>query len=104
MKRALDKSFVSLATAYLSRHPGIRHEWREIKGGFGGDYLDLVCDPDSPHEVWASVREWQITVGVGDGDHHDFENFGRGLSAEAIATEALERFVELLRERGLVAE
>ena len=54
MKRALDKAFVSLATAYLSRHPEIRHEWREIK--------------------------------------------------EAIATEALERFVELLRERGLVAE
>lgn len=105
MRSALDRAFANLATAFLARHPEVRHEWREVKSRLWGDRVDLVCNPGSPDEVYASLLDWQIAVGIAHGNHDDFEDFGRGLSEEAVATEAFERFVQLLRERGhLVTE
>ena len=103
MKSALDRAFANLAIAFLARHPEVRHEWREVKSRLWGDRTDLVCSPGSPNEVYASLLDWQIAVGVTNGDHDDFEDFGRGLSEGAVAAEALERFVQLLRERGQLA-
>jgi|SRR5438034_4386828 len=103
MKSDLDRAFANLATAFFAKHPEVRHEWREVKSRLWGDRVDLVCGVGSQNEVYASLLDWQIAVGVTNGDHDDFEDFGRGLSEEALATEAFQRFVQLLRERGHLA-
>ena len=54
----------------------------------------------SPNEVYASLLDWQIAVGVAKGEHEDFEDFGRGLSDEAVAAEAFGHFVALLKKTG----
>lgn len=94
-----EKVFESLAREMLARNPAIRHEWWPVRDRWWGDRLDLVCNPDAPYEVWASIREGQIAVGAGE-DHDDFEDFRRGLSESALAYEAFGCFVALLRENG----
>ena len=99
----LDIAFEELALDFLSRHPGIQHEWRDVRSRFWGVRRDLICAPGQPNEVFASLLGSQIAVGVTAGEHDDFEDFGRGLSDTAIAREAFTRFVEILHETGLIA-
>jgi len=101
MKSNLDRAFERLARAFLSEHPEVRHEWREVKSRFWGNRIDLVCGTGSPTEVFASLQGGgQIALGLTTGEHEDFEDFGRGLSDEQVAQAAFDRFVELLAEHG----
>lgn len=103
MKSDLDRAFADLASAFLAKHPEVQHEWREVRNRAWGERIDLICGVGSQNEVYASLLDWQIAVGVSGGEHDDFEDFGRGLSDEAVAAEAFERFVQLLRKGGHVA-
>lgn len=97
----LNRAFESLASPFLSRHPEISHEWRQVKDPvWGGDRTDLVCGIGTPNEVYASLLGYQIAVGVTNGDHRDFENYGRGLADKDLAKEAFDRLAELLRLHG----
>ena len=99
MPDPIDAAFESLARAFLAEHPEVVHEWRSVKHWWGSR-RDLVCAPDSPAEVYASLLSGQIAVG--DRTHHtDFGDFGRGLSHEAVAREAVEYLIELLEQHGL---
>jgi hypothetical protein len=100
MRSGLDRAFANLASAFLAEHPEIRHEWREVRSHIWGDRVDLICGVGSPSEIYASLLDWQIAVGVSNGDHDDFEGFGRGVSEAAVAAEAFEQFVTLLRRHG----
>jgi hypothetical protein len=71
MTDTLGAVFEELARAMLARCPTIPHEWRPIPSRWFGDRLDLVCNPNTADEVWASIRPSTITVGTGD-DHDDF--------------------------------
>ena len=97
---ALNRTFESLARSFLTEHPDVRHEWREVKDRFWGDRTDLVCGSGTPNEVFASLLGYQIAVGLTNGDHQDFEDFGRGLADSEVAREAFEYFVGLLRHHG----
>jgi hypothetical protein len=99
MKSTPDGAFESLAKAFFLDHPEIAHEWRAVKGRVSGDRLDLVCAPGSSNEVYASLLGGQIAVGDRT-DHNDFADFGHGLSDEAIAQDAFNDLVELLRSNG----
>jgi hypothetical protein len=91
----LNRAFESLATPFLSRHPEIFHEWRQVKDPVWGDRIDLVCGNGTANEVYASLLGYQIAVGVTNGDHRDFEDYGRGLSDNDVAKQAFGRLVEL---------
>ena len=99
---ALQLRFRELVTPVLDRHPDIAYEWRDIRSWWWGNRIDLVCGVGSAHEVYASLSDGQITVGIVGGEHDDFEDFGRGLSDQAIAQEALVRFLGVLAENGLI--
>lgn len=92
------KSFEAMARAYLARNAGVPHTWREIRDASGGR-TDLVCWPGTSGEVFASLTDYQITVGSSD-SVEDFEKFGRDLSDEELASEAWARFMSLIAERG----
>jgi len=94
--------FEAVGRKFLAEHPEIRHEWRQISE-FADSRTDLVCEPGSDHEVFATLRSWQIVIGTKNEDT-DFEDFGRGLSDKAIALEAFEHFVALLKRNGLVGD
>lgn len=96
----LDIAFEELARHFLAEHPGIRHEWRDVPSTWLGARRDLVCAPGLPNEVFASLLGGQIAIGQTSGEHEDFEDFGRGLSEEAVAREAFDRFVAILSEAG----
>lgn len=101
MLQTLDtnREFESLARSFLSEHPSIIHEWRPVKSALSGGRTDLICRAENGAEVFASLTSDQITVGSG-AELNDFEDFGRGMSGEALAKEAFEWFVQLLqRER-----
>jgi hypothetical protein len=92
--------FESLAREWLARNPAIKHEWRPVKSRWWGNRLDLVCNPETENEVFATMHDnGQIAVGDPSG-HEDFENFGRGLSERAIAEEAFAYFRKLLADHG----
>ncbi|MGZ5096089.1 MAG: hypothetical protein ACXWCH_33685 [Burkholderiales bacterium] len=95
------EAFESLARPFLARNPSIRHEWRQIPNIVWGDRTDLICEPSTEHEVWATLRDTAITIGTAD-DHVDFEDFGRGLSDEELAREAFAYFTGLLVKRGII--
>ena len=95
----LDRAFQNLAKQFLAQNP-LPHEWRDIRSRINGNRVDLICAPDTPNEVFASLLGWQIVVGRTRGDHDDFEDFGRDISDEQLAREALDRFVEILVENG----
>ena len=90
--------FESLARALLAAHPAVRHEWRVVEGWGGDKRLDLILVPPSSgvSEVWASLRDYQLTVGD-DAEDTDFESWGRDLTNEQVAAEAFEHFVALMR-------
>ena len=96
MLRTLDtnQEFEALARDFLSQHPEMRHEWRQVRDAWGGR-TDLICYRGEPHEVFASLTETQITVGSAT-EETDFEDFGRGLTAAELAAEAFARFKNLL--------
>jgi hypothetical protein len=91
--------FESLARDMLARNPAIKHEWRPIDSRSSGDRLDLVCNPKTANEVWATIRDGQIALG-NRVSHEDFEQFGRRLSESALAEEAFNYLVTLLRAHG----
>jgi hypothetical protein len=97
-----DLAFESLGRQFLSLHPEIQHEWRNIQSFWDGGRTDLVCAPGQANEVFASLRSWQITIGS-HGNHEDFEAWGRKVSSEHVAREAFNFFVELLRKNGLMS-
>jgi hypothetical protein len=99
----LDRAFERLAKAFLSYHPEVAHEWRQVKSRVDGDRIDLVCGAGSPNEVFASLLGYQIALGLTQGEHQDFEDFGRGLTDEQLAAEAFERFINLLDSYGHMA-
>jgi hypothetical protein len=80
MLRTLDthRQFEALARSFLAEHPTIRHEWRHVRNAWGGR-TDLICEPGTANEVFASLTSWQITIGT-QGSDIDFEDFGRNLS------------------------
>ena len=92
------EEFESLARAYLEQHPEIPHAWRKVHDASGGR-MDLVCWPDTSKEVFASLTNYQITVGE-NGVDTDYEDFGRGLSERKLAQEAFDHFVKLLCTHG----
>jgi len=102
MPNQLDSAFQSLACRFLSEHPEIPHQWREVKSRLAGNRLDLVCGAGTDNEVFASLLDGQIAVGVANGIHQDFEDFGRGRTDEEVAREAFDYFVTLLGEHGHV--
>ena len=91
--------FESSARDMLARNPAIKHEWRPMASRWSGDRLDLVCNPKTANEVWATIRDGQIAVGDRE-RHEDFEQFGRRLSESALAAEAFKYLVTLLRAHG----
>src|SRR5688500_7166504 len=91
-------AFEELALGFLSTHPGIQHEWRDVPGRFSSARRDLIFAPGQSNEVFASLLNSQIAVGRTSGEHEDFEDFGRGLSDTGVAREAFARLVEILRE------
>ena len=95
----LDRAFQNLAKRFLAQNP-LPHEWRDIRSRINGNRVDLICAPDTPNEVFVSLLGWQIVVGRTHGDHDDFEDFGRDISDEQLASEALDRFIEILVENG----
>jgi hypothetical protein len=94
-----NREFEALARSYLSQHPGIRHEWRESRSAAWGGRTDLICYTAKGAEVFASLTSAQITVGSG-AESTDFEDFGRGMSEAAIASEAFGHFKQLLNREG----
>jgi len=88
-----------MARRFLEEHPEIPHSWRQIRNASGGR-TDLVCWPETAQEIYASLSNYQITIGAGDSDR-DFEDFGRGLSDKEVAQEAFSYFETLIREKGL---
>ena len=94
--------FESLARQYLAKNPSIRHEWRAVRSIWWGGRTDLLCEPGSSREVYASLFNAHIAIGSG-ADCQDFEDFGRGLSSAALAREAFAHFVDLLKQNGIVA-
>jgi hypothetical protein len=104
MLRTLDthRQFEALARSFLAEHPTIRHEWRHVRNAWGGR-TDLICEPGTANEVFASLTSGQITVGA-RGSDTDFEDFGRNLSDDQIAREAFGQFLKLLSESGIVSE
>jgi hypothetical protein len=104
MLRTIDThpDFETIAKAFLAEHANIRHEWRPVHSAWSGGRTDLVCEPGSANEVWASLMSGQIAVGANGVDHTDFEDFGRGLTDRALAAEAFAHFVTLLKRKGIV--
>ena len=94
-----NREFEFLAKPFLSRHSDIVHEWRPIKNALSGGRTDLICRAKNGSEVFASLASYQITVGSGQ-ESKDFEDFGRGVSAEDLAKEAFEFFVLLLERES----
>ena len=90
------RSFEKMAREYLAEHNDIPHKWREIHDVSGGR-TDLVCWPDTSEELFASLTEYQITVG-NSGSTEDFEKFGRKISDEELAGEAWAQFMALITE------
>jgi hypothetical protein len=99
----LDRAFERLAKTFLSNHPEVAHESRQVKSRAEGDRIDLVCGVGAPNEVFASLLGYQIALGLTQGEHQDFEDFGRGLTDEQVADEAFERFINLLDSYGHLA-
>src|SRR5437899_171701 len=60
MPNQLDGAFQSLARRFLSEHPEIPHQWREVKSRLAGNRLDLVCGAGTDNEVFASLLDGQI--------------------------------------------
>lgn len=99
----LQKSFEHRARAFFAAHPEIRHQWRESASRLVGTRLDVICAPGASNEVFASLSVGQLTVGPTRGEHTDFEDFGRGLSDDAIAEEAFRHFLDVLTHAGHLA-
>jgi len=99
----LQLAFESRARAFLASHPQIRHEWRDVTSRWWGSRRDLICAPGDSNEIFASLTRDQLTVGATRGDHEDFEDFGRGLSDDALADQAFGHFVDLIVRAGYLA-
>jgi hypothetical protein len=100
-----DTSYETFVRAFLADHPAVQCEWRNISTLLSSR-TDVVCGVGQRNEVFASFnRGGQITVGVTrEMDHYDVEDFGRGLFDSALAREAFERLVQLLRTEGHLAD
>ena len=88
------RDFERLALRFLEQYPELHVEWRKIED-IGGGRTDLVISPGKESEAFASLKEGQITVGTRT-HSRDFETFGRKMSQEQLATEALEYFATLI--------
>ena len=102
MKTETYPEFEAIARRFLAEHHEIHHEWRKVKSIFDSR-TDLICEPGSNREIFATLRSWQIAIGT-NGEHEDFEDFGRGLSDKELAQEAFTYFVELLKRNGIFVE
>ncbi len=96
----LQSAFERQARAFLATCPHIQHEWRDVTSRLTGDRRELICAVGTANEMFASLSDRQLTVGLTHGNHDDFEDFGRGLSDEAVADEAFRHFVALLTSSG----
>jgi hypothetical protein len=91
--------FRTMAREFMTAHPRIGHEWRDMPSSITGGRTDLICSENTPREVWATLRDDSIAVGAGS-SHTDFEAFGRSISTDQLAGEAFAEFVRLLQEKG----
>jgi len=101
----ITSAFQTLACEFLSQHGAIAHRWTKVPSLWSGDRLDLVCAPDTPEEVWVTLRPGMIAVGDRD-EHMDFPDDGvEKREAAVIAKEAFDEFLGLLRlHRRLLSE
>jgi len=60
-----------------------------------GGRTELRFAPGADNEVLVVLRSYQITIATPSGDE-DFEDWGRGLSAEQVAREAFSHLLEAL--------
>jgi hypothetical protein len=84
--------------AFLGQHPGLRHEWRTVSSLLSGERLDVIFKTRAA-DIWATIREDQIAVGLGP-DHEDFE--ANDSTIEGTAEKAFGRLKQLLFEARLV--
>lgn len=89
--------FESLARDFLAQHPDVPHSWRQIHDPAGGR-TDLICWPETHAEVFASLTDYQITVSTRESED-DFETFGRDMSDEDLAREAMARLELIITKR-----
>jgi hypothetical protein len=99
MNGTVDSEFEQLVKPFLAAHPEVRCEWRTVPSHLAGDRRDLICAAGTSREVFATLRPSEAVVGSPDG-HDDYQDFGTGQADAALAREAFERFVALLREHG----
>ncbi len=100
MLSILDQAFERLAADFLAAHPALSHEWRTVKRLGAPERLDLICAIGTSNEVFATLNGYQITVGITNSTHEDFEDFGRRMTDAVVAGEAFQRFVQILEECG----
>ncbi len=93
--------FEVMAREFLAEQPTIRHEWEKISG-IRDSRTDLICEPGTNKEVFATLRNWQIAIGTKT-EHTDFEDFGRDLTEKEVAVEAFARFVTILKMNGVLS-
>jgi hypothetical protein len=103
MNRTVASEFEQLVQPFLAAHPELRCEWRTVRSRLWGDRRDLVCAEGTSREVYATIRRSAAVVGTPN-SHDDYEDFGMGRSDSDLARDAFERFVELLREHGHLAQ
>ena len=87
--------FEMFARDYLKHHPDIKHEWRRTEDETAGGHTDLICAPDTEHEVVATLRPHTIAVGDKNGQV-DFEDVERSLTGQQLAAKALAHLIRLL--------
>jgi hypothetical protein len=91
------REFEHLAQGFLERHPELKFQWSTIENIAGGR-TDLLIRPGEASEVFASLTDAQITIGTRT-QARDFEAFGRNITPEELAAEALEYLETLVVER-----
>jgi hypothetical protein len=93
----IQSEFELLANPFLKTQSGLSYEWRIVASKLWGDRTDLICVLNSNIEVWASFRESSVAIGTGE-NHTDFEDFGRGLTDQALASEAFKYFEKIVTQ------
>lgn len=96
---SIGRLFEAKVRALLGQHPGLRHEWRTVGSLLSGERLDAIFKTGAV-DIWASIREDQIAVGLGP-EHEDFEA-NDDSAIERTAEKSFGQLKQLLLEARLV--